>query len=154
MPDRPGCARLRMVVPGHPLGVRLALKRLEGSSLFRTLCPDTRDTAELVLAEVRNNVVEHAYAGRTGAIGLHLSGVDGGLLCVVRDSGRPMPGAVLPQGNPPVIRPEDPPEGGFGWYLIRSLARDLKYRRAGGRNLLRLRIPAGSDKGAGSRLAL
>lgn len=154
MPDRTGCTRLRMVVPGHPLGVRLALQRLAGSSLFEGLCPDTRDATELVLAEVLNNVVEHAYAGRRGAIGLHLSGVDGGVLCVVRDSGRPMPGAVLPKGDPPAIRPDDPPEGGFGWYLIRSLARDLRYRRAGERNLLRLRIPAGSAEGAGSRLAL
>jgi serine/threonine-protein kinase RsbW len=32
------------------------------------------------------------------------------------------------------------PEGGFGWFLIRTLSRDLDYRREGGRNLLSFRL--------------
>ena len=32
--------------------------------------------------------------------------------------------------------PQDLPEGGFGWFLIRSLTRDLTYLREDGYNML------------------
>ena len=63
------------------------------------------------------------------------------LLCLISDTGLPMPEGQLPAG---VLAPlgdfADLPEGGFGWHLIRSLSKDLSYRREGGRNLLSFRL--------------
>ncbi|WP_280514091.1 hypothetical protein [Allosediminivita pacifica] len=33
------------------------------------------------------------------------------------------------------------PEGGFGWFLIHELARELAYRHDGGMNRLTFRLP-------------
>lgn len=140
MRSRRGCGALRMVIPGEPMAVRDALRRVFAAPMMGALDEDARGTAELVLAEVLNNVVEHAYAGAPGEIDLRLGLLPGSLLCMVRDRGRPMPGERLPGGALPVILPDDPPEGGFGWHLIRSLSQDLRYRRAGGRNHLRFRV--------------
>jgi serine/threonine-protein kinase RsbW len=52
-----------------------------------------------------------------------------------------MPKETLPEGR--LIARADVsnlPEGGFGWFLIRALSRDLDYRRVGGRNLLSFRL--------------
>lgn len=146
MRSRRGCGALRLVIPGTPLAVREGLRTLFAAPMLRGLDADARGTAELVLAEVLNNVVEHAYAGHPGEIEVRLGLMPGSLLCLVRDRGHPMPGARLPGGAPPVLDPDDLPEGGFGWHLIRSLSQDLRYRRAGGRNHLRFRV----DTGAGA----
>jgi serine/threonine-protein kinase RsbW len=37
---------------------------------------------------------------------------------------------------------DDLPEGGFGWYLIRTLARDVRYDRNGVTNCLTFWLPA------------
>ena len=49
----------------------------------------------------------------------------------------------MPDGGPPKGHPaelgvdmQDLPEGGFGWFLIRTLTTDLRYRREAGRNRL------------------
>ena len=55
----------------------------------------------------------------------------------IKDKGLPMPGAEPPVGHPPYVGSlDDLPEGGFGWFLIRTLSRDLEYRRVGELNLL------------------
>ena len=100
-------------------------------------------TVELVLAELLNNVVEHACAALPGrVIGLELWSGDGGLVCRITDDGRPMPGGRLPcRWMPP---PETLPEGGFGWPLVTALTRDLSYHRDAGQNVLSLRICPGT----------
>lgn len=48
-----------------------------------------------------------------------------------------MPGLCLPPGlQQPVDLLEDIPEGGYGWFLIRSLTKDLAYHRINGTNHL------------------
>ena len=37
----------------------------------------------------------------------------------------------------------DMPEGGFGWFLIKDLAKDVNYHREGVQNHLHLRIAVG-----------
>ncbi|MCC5984899.1 MAG: ATP-binding protein [Rhodobacteraceae bacterium] len=103
--------------------------------------PETAGTIELVLAEVCNNVTEHAYPDAVGPVDLSVLLDPGAAHCTVSDRG-----AALPEGTPPDKVPEPPwslPEGGFGWYIIRSLSSRLEYRSAGGRNRLRLTIPLG-----------
>jgi serine/threonine-protein kinase RsbW len=52
-----------------------------------------------------------------------------------------MPGLCLPAGKfQPLDDLADLPEGGFGWYLIRSLTEELSYRRSNGINRLSFQL--------------
>ena len=124
------------------LAVRQGLADLFSIAPLADLSGEARGVAEIVLAEALNNIVEHAYRDGPGEI---LVGVDrdGALLRVtVYDQGRPMPGGLLPEGRlASVMNPEDLPEGGFGWHLIRTLTHGLDYMRHDGCNRLRFQIP-------------
>ena len=103
-------------------------------------------TVEVVLAEVMNNIAEHAYAWRRdGEMVLGLRMTADGLLISVTDEGLPMPDAELPFGErlDPTVPVDDMPEGGFGWLIIRQLARDVTYLRQQGVNQLSFRIAVG-----------
>ena len=56
-----------------------------------------------------------------------------------------MPDLQAPLGLPQEIdRPIcDLPEGGFGWFLIRDLAKDLSYQRLAQENRIELRLAVG-----------
>ena len=100
-------------------------------------------TVELVLGEVLNNVVEHAYGpGASGRIEMECALVGSALRFCVRDEGKALPGLHLPCGRAPEVdRPlEELPEGGFGWFLVHSLARDLSYHRDTQHNILKFSI--------------
>ena len=58
------------------------------------------------------------------------------------DAGAPMPNNTLPNRTDHDLAgpAADLPEGGFGWFLIRDLAQDVEYRRAGAQNVLNLRL--------------
>jgi serine/threonine-protein kinase RsbW len=59
----------------------------------------------------------------------------------VVDHGAELPGHVLPQGQLKEYGPHsDLPEGGFGWHMIRALAKDVEYRRRDGCNHLSFRL--------------
>jgi serine/threonine-protein kinase RsbW len=119
--------------------LRAALARF-----VRQMTDDEAGTMELVLAEVFNNIVEHAFAdGGPGQIELTISRDELGLMCRIADDGAPMPEGRLPAGRLPsnAVAVEDLPEGGFGWFLIRDLTRELSYVRDGSRNLLMFRLP-------------
>lgn len=126
--------------------VRRLLGRVVGKlapSFDREAC----GTVELALAEVLNNVVEHAYARRApGPVRVELSHRADGLFCRIEDEGWPMPDLRLPEGRScPVGGPvEDLAEGGWGWGLIRALTADLSYERRGSTNHLAFRIPLAS----------
>ncbi|HEX9858159.1 MAG TPA: ATP-binding protein, partial [Paracoccaceae bacterium] len=117
--------------------------------LLRALPAAERGTAELVLAEVLNNIVEHAYASASGDIELTLHLHQSELVCRIEDRGLPMPGERLPVGDLRRIDGDDLPEGGFGWHLIRTLSRELNYRRINGRNQLSFRLDAGQSAALG-----
>jgi serine/threonine-protein kinase RsbW len=123
--------------------VRAAL-RAALARFVRQVSAEEAGTLELVLAEVLNNVVEHAFAeAGPGRIELTITRDALGLACRVVDDGAPMPGGLLPAGRLPsnAVAVEDLPEGGFGWFLIRDLTRELSYVRDSGRNLLMFRLP-------------
>lgn len=129
-----------LTIPGDQMAVRMGLRALFDTLLLRTLSEDGRGTAEIVLAEVLNNIVEHAYTSDTGEIEIKLRLSRNQLVCRITDSGRPMPEGQIPAGVLATINSSDPPEGGFGWHLIRTLSKDLCYRRVDGRNLLSFRL--------------
>ena len=128
---------MQMTIAGNADAVRQALRGLADSPLFLSLTQDLRSSAEIVLAEVLNNVVEHAYALTQGDIVLAVTRQAQGLACTILDTGAVMPGLCLPKGRlQPLGLTEDLPEGGFGWFLIRTLARKLDYHHADGVNRL------------------
>ena len=105
---------------------------------------DTRDDLMVVLAEVMNNIVLHAYGGGTGWIEVSVRRVTDRLEVETRDAGRPLPPVLLQGGTlPPEVEvPDDLPEGGFGWFLIHSLVNDMIYERAEGENRLSFSLAA------------
>lgn len=133
--------RVHLVLPATALGVRQALCDLMACALVRDCSRDDMGTAQLVVAEALNNVVEHAYACYAGMIEVDIRRRRDQLLVHIADRGLPMPDATPPLGTPPELGAfDDLPEGGFGWFLIRNLVEDLAYRREGDRNLLSFRV--------------
>jgi serine/threonine-protein kinase RsbW len=131
-------------IPGRRPHVRRGLRQLIDGLAPLGLGPEERSTIELVIAEALNNVVEHAYPdpASAGEITIRCRHRADGLHVTITDRGRPMPDCRAPLGQPPrmdVALP-DLPEGGFGWLLIRDLARDVSYLREGHRNRLELRL--------------
>ncbi len=128
--------------------VRLAIEKAKSAMAPLALSKDDESSVELILAEALNNVVEHAYpAGQPGNIKLVIRHGRAGLLIEVRDTGRPMPHGRTPIGLHPHEKDtgETLPEGGYGWYLIRQLARDVVYDRDNGENFLIFRVAVGGD---------
>lgn len=114
---------------------------------MRALDVDTNmcDTTQIILGEVLNNVVEHAYGFEDGnPIEVSIWLKDAGIACEVHDHGAPMPNGVPPAGVTKVIDTSTRdalPEGGFGWAMVRELTQDLQYFRTDGRNELLFLIP-------------
>jgi serine/threonine-protein kinase RsbW len=113
--------------------------------------PELCCNAELVLAEALNNIEEHGYAGIPGMpVQVSVTVLGNTVQVATRDFGTPMPGLTIP----PIHRPEVDvpqnalPEGGFGWFLIHSLAPNPSYTRRGNTNRLffRLRCASAQDQ--------
>lgn len=127
------------------LGVRRAMQGLMGH--LGGACDDDawRARVEIAVTESLNNIVEHAFAdgGMPMARRLIRIRCDTALDVIrveIEDNGCPLPGGKLPAGlaadlDVPV---EDLPEGGFGWFLIRSLANTICYCRTSGWNQLKM----------------
>lgn len=137
---------------GNELDVRQALECVLSKLAKLDLSLDDRGTVELVLAEVLNNIVEHACAGNCEeSVEIAITRRHSALKFVVVDTGRAIPGGTPPAGQ---MRDIDYPrtnlpEGGFGWALIRELAEDLKYSRKDDRNRLSFRIDFNPASGSG-----
>ena len=131
---------LKLDFPSDNFSVRQAL----GKVLSLTLSDDEKSVVEIVLAEVLNNIVEHAYQeDPSGHIQLSVNPSDTGLRVLVQDEGLPLP-ADLPnkQVNYDLTcETGDLPEGGFGWLLVQELTDGLQYERRDGRNILSFQIP-------------
>lgn len=122
----------------EPLSVRAALVRLEHGAVLAPLGPDARDCVLLVLAEVLNNVAEHAYGGAAGPVTVSLRRDNGRVVARVLDRG----GVAPSFSNGRKIDPEALPEGGFGFGLIRALAGAVCQKRRMGCNVLRMSMDA------------
>lgn len=109
---------------------------------------DTLGRLELVLAEVMNNVAEHAADPDCSAGMIHLCVVmhDSGLSCAVTDNGNQLPPDCLKPRSLPALDSLDLPEGGFGWFLIQGLTQSLCYYREEDRNCLAFTVPWAPDQ--------
>jgi len=133
--------RAHITLVSDPLAVRTGLLCLLGMAPLCDLSDDLRGTIELVLAEALNNIVEHAYAQYNGQIGITLILERSILQCEVVDQGMPMPLNLLPPGQ--LADRTSLPEGGYGWFLIRSLTCGLAYDRRDDTNTLVFQIDVG-----------
>lgn len=126
--------------------VRHSLQALMDDMEGRDYLPEERGTVELVLAEVLNNVAEHAYEeSGEGRIELDLAYTATGIDVALLDFGKPMPGGQTPLAMPANVNVDidELPEGGFGWFLIGELAKDMVYERRDGANHLNFRMVLG-----------
>ena len=135
-----GCAAT-FLISNSAMAVRDGLRAILRHPVMMQQSDDLRGSAEVVLAEVLNNIVEHAYARTDGQIELRLRLASGGVDCDIFDTGSPMPNGELPAGlAQSAAADQDLPEGGFGWFLIRSLTKNLAYRRIDARNHLSFQL--------------
>ncbi|MFG6565230.1 ATP-binding protein [Sulfitobacter sp. 1A13421] len=136
-----------ITVHNGPQAARQALTLLLDALSCLSLGAEEVCVVRLVVAEMLNNIVEHAYPDphHPGPIHIACHHAPDGLHIAVSDEGLPMPDLQAPLGLPQEIdRPVcDLPEGGFGWFLIRDLAKDLAYRRLAQENRIDLRLPVG-----------
>ena len=130
-------------IDSTPVAVSASLKRVFLQLKNIPLPDDVLSSAEIVLAEVLNNIVEHAYQFQPGQnMELWIEQASDRLSFKVRDSGQPLPDMALPEGAAAEISAQtcDLPEGGFGWFLIKSLASDISYIRSEDQNVIRFAI--------------
>ncbi|MEJ6392931.1 ATP-binding protein [Gymnodinialimonas sp. 2305UL16-5] len=124
--------------------VREALIETHDALSSRGIEQDMTETVQIVLAEVLNNVVEHAYGEvEGGPIEMTIWLEPEGLHCEVRDCGIAMPNDELPSGAFPEIdknNRDSLPEGGFGWAMVLTMVASIAYQREGGMNRLRFQI--------------
>jgi len=103
---------------------------------------DLRARVQIALAEILNNIAEHAYQERgDGLIKLDLNYFDATLKAKIVDQGVKLP--KLPDktmADPRAMALEDLPEGGFGWPLIRMLCDEISYERVSNSNHLHVVI--------------
>jgi len=134
-------AEFRLRTAASEMSVRDLLADMRAQLRVHGMTEAMCGTVEIVLAEALNNIVEHAYADtEAGEIGLHAVLTPGCLSCTLSDRGAPLAAPDLPAGRLPDLGAgcEALPEGGFGWFLIRSLTRELRYDRAEDANRLTL----------------
>ncbi|UOA25581.1 ATP-binding protein [Pseudosulfitobacter sp. DSM 107133] len=131
-------------VDSGPQAARQAFEILKGNLEELSLDIEELGAVELVLAEAMNNICEHAYANgiQSGPIDLRCQHRRDGLHFKITDEGQPMPDGRTPLGLAVNVDVDllDMPEGGFGWFLIQNLAKEVTYRRRNGTNHLSLRM--------------
>lgn len=134
-----------MTLSATQMQVRDALKAVSRQTARWNLSAEAQSSVEIVLAEALNNVVEHAYAGIAGGTIAIDCAYDGdGLSIVITDQGHPVPETLFKNTKTQVhsIDPQNLPEGGFGWGLIRELTHDVQVSRIGNTTMLSLVINA------------
>lgn len=130
--------------PATAMEVRAQLVRVEAAFGSDRYDGDAVSDMLIVLAELLNNVVEHAGVSGSGRIRIAVSQADDRLRVEASDDGGALPPSLLAGAPAPVFDApvEDLPEGGFGWFIIHSLVDDMTYEREGGRNHLSFSLAA------------
>ncbi len=144
LPERSKAAsRIELTFEANNAASRGAIRSIIGQIDPGSVAPEDIDMLDIALAEVFNNIVEHAYQDTGhGQIHVRVEMRDPGMHFTIWDEGDPMPAGRLPDGAPadPGLDAHQQAEGGYGLYMIRQLARKLRYERSNGRNRLSFRI--------------
>ncbi len=142
-PTPPAPPDVHLVFQASEMAVRRALASLRASLKALLLDESSLGTVEIILAEVLNNIVEHAYSdSEPGTITVSCNKATGGLRFEVRDQGRMLPGGEVPAKPSHDLDAglDQLPEGGFGWGLIREMTTMLLYKRSEEQNILRFGV--------------
>ena len=141
-----GAERASIMAPATNVGTRTAVGQIAALAARDGVPGTDINQLEIVLAEVLNNIVEHAYADRDdGTMEIIVDLEAPGMRFEIWDEGQPMPAGRLPRGSQadPDRAGFEQEEGGYGLHLIRHLARKLRYERVGARNRLSFRMALG-----------
>ena len=148
MGDPPHLPPFAVCIPGDEQAVRNGLAEVLLCLKPLALSAEDTNTVELVLAETLNNVIEHALSNSPALTTIEIRGAfcaTDGLRMTVIDRGAPMPTGKVPTAKAPDldVSTDNLPEGGFGWFMIHTLASDVRYTRVGEANHLVLQIAVG-----------
>ena len=138
-PDDRAERSLTLELVSTTIAVRHTLTVIRNHLCNEDYSVDFCGTAEIALAEAMNNVVRNAYPGQcAGMIRVLIHRKEFGIACEILDHGRPFPQLTLPEGRRPSLNVARNalPEDGFGWFLIRKLTHDVRYRRIEAQNHL------------------
>lgn len=90
----------------------------------------------LALEEALSNVIQYAYSERgTSTVKLEAEQEDSSLVFTLTDSGIAFDPTSIPEADT-TLSVAERPVGGLGFFLIRSIMDDVRYRRDDGRNIL------------------
>ena len=126
---------IEITIASHPRWLRLVRQTV--LEYARETGFDAQDGNAIMLAvgEAVGNVIQHAYEGEPGeSCRLCCRIGDGYLEVEIRDDGRPFDPEEVPDMAPDELRP-----GGRGLYLIKTIMDEIKYRRDGEENVVRMR---------------
>lgn len=114
--------------------IRVAADALRQFAQEKQLDENISGQLELVLVEALNNIIEHAYQGKAGQpIEVEFSLVSDEIIMTLQDEGTTAPGAVT---NKTMPDEQSLPEGGWGLYLIQTLADRLEFSVKNGTNTM------------------
>lgn len=124
---------LRLACRANLTEVRGTLQHIHDFLTVQDLPCETVDDLDLVLSEAMSNIVRHGAMGGDGRIDCHLVIRDTSVECRLSDTGVAFDpsGAGLTAPDPMAFS-----EGGYGWFLIRSLTHHITYARDGACNVL------------------
>ena len=137
------CNQFSSTIAPDFASVRKTLACIDGWLRDYDVKSDSRDNVQLVLAEVLNNIIEHAALGGSQDIDLSLSLASEDIECQIHDLGRPIR-VLLHRSNYEFSEDTqiaDLPEGGFGLFLVQSIARNIRYLPINQGNHLALSVP-------------
>lgn len=130
------------------LAVRDALASVLHALQPLDLTAQETGAVEVVLAEVLNNIVEHGDPPDIDRCEIEIAcaHMKDGLCIEITDGGSELPDSKVPSGCAPPIDVDvaNLPEGGFGWFLIHTLTREVRYERGNGTNHLFLKLAVGT----------
>ncbi|PZX42142.1 serine/threonine-protein kinase RsbW [Roseinatronobacter thiooxidans] len=124
---------LRICCAGELVPVRQTLQHVRHFLSAQDIPYEVSADIDLVLSEIMTNIVEHGYKDAAGVIECDLVLNTASVECRMSDTGR----AFDPSGaGHTAPDPATFAEGGYGWFLVRSLTSQLSYAREGDRNIL------------------
>ncbi len=129
---------LHVTCKGTLMDVRRAMFQVERFMRDQNATGELYDDLNLVLSEAMTNIARHGYPRDEGTISFHLRLKPDAVICRLTDHGIPYRPDALGLSSP---EPGSFAEGGYGWFLIRSLTQTLAYSRSEGMNILDFTIP-------------